>query len=115
APPGIREMLRVRDVPAGWAAAAGPDGYLNGQSPIRRQPARPMPWGVRMATFRPGLRERKFAEAGMKTRSPWIAALFAAALMIISAAGSAASGAVPAAAGPAPEEPDITVAAIPAV
>ena len=30
APPGIREMLRVRDVPAGWAAAAGPDGYLNG-------------------------------------------------------------------------------------
>jgi hypothetical protein len=27
---GIREMLRVRDVPAGWAAAAGRDGYLNG-------------------------------------------------------------------------------------
>ena len=68
-----------------------------------------------MTTFRPGLREREFAEAGMKTRSPWIAALFAAAIMIISAACSSASGAVPAAAGPAPEEPDITVAAIPAV
>ena len=68
-----------------------------------------------MATFRPGVREREFAEAGMKTRSPWIAALFAAAIMIISAACSSASGAVPAAAGPAPEEPDITVAAIPAV
>jgi NitT/TauT family transport system substrate-binding protein len=51
----------------------------------------------------------------MKTRSSWIAALFAAPLMIISAACSSASGAVPAAAGPAPEVPDITVAAIPAV
>src|SRR5690348_4877974 len=71
--------------------------------------------GVRVATFRPGLREREFAEAGMKTRSPWMAALFAAAIMVISAACSSASGAVPAAAGPAPEEPDITVAAIPAV
>jgi NitT/TauT family transport system substrate-binding protein len=51
----------------------------------------------------------------MKTRRPWIAALFAAAMVIVSAACSSASGAVPAAVGPAPEEPDITVAAIPAV
>ena len=36
AAPGIREMLRVRDVPAGRPATAGPDGYRNGQSPIRR-------------------------------------------------------------------------------
>ncbi len=68
-----------------------------------------------MATFRSGLREREFTEAHMKTRSSWIAALFAAPIMIISAACSSASGAVPAAAGPAPEVPDITVAAIPAV
>ena len=68
-----------------------------------------------MATFRSGLREREFTEARMKTRSSWIAALFAAPIMIISAACSSASGAIPAAAGPAPEEPDITVAAIPAV
>jgi len=68
-----------------------------------------------MATFRTGLREREFTEACMKTRSSWIAALFAAAIVIVSAACSSASGAVPAAAGPAPEEPDITVAAIPAV
>src|SRR6185437_14931786 len=74
-----------------------------------------MPRGVRMATFRTGLREREFTEACMKTRSSWIAALFAAAIVIVSAACSSASGAVPAAAGPAPEEPDITVAAIPAV
>ena len=68
-----------------------------------------------MATFRTGLREREFTEARMKTRSSWIAALFAAAIVIVSAACSSASGAVPAAAGPVPEEPDITVAAIPAV
>ena len=36
AAPGIREMLRVRDVPAGLPATAGPDGYRYGQSPIRR-------------------------------------------------------------------------------
>ena len=68
-----------------------------------------------MATLRTGLREREFTEARMKTRSSWIAALFAAAIVIVSAACSSASGAVPATAGPAPEEPDITVAAIPAV
>jgi NitT/TauT family transport system substrate-binding protein len=68
-----------------------------------------------MATFGPGLREREFTEARMKTRGSWIAALSAVAIMIISAGCSSASGAVPAAAGPAPEEPDITVAAIPAV
>src|SRR5258708_33428004 len=74
-----------------------------------------MPRGVRMATFRTGLREREFTEARMKTRSSWIAALFAAAIVIVSAACSSASGAVPAAAGPVPEAPDITGAAIPAV
>ena len=68
-----------------------------------------------MATFRTGLREREFTEAHMKTRSSWIAAFFAAAITVISAACSSVSGAVPAAAGPVPEEPDITVAAIPAV
>ena len=68
-----------------------------------------------MATFRSGLREREFTEARMKTRSSWIAALFAVAIVIVSAACSSATGAVPAAAGPAPEEADITVAAIPAV
>ena len=56
----------------------------------------------------------------MKARGSWMAALSAAAIMIISAGCSSASGAVPAGAvpadpGPAPEEPDITVAAIPAV
>src|SRR5512135_3881636 len=56
----------------------------------------------------------------MKARSSWLVALSAAAIMIISAGCSAASGAVPADPGPAgpasaPEEPDITVAAIPAV
>jgi NitT/TauT family transport system substrate-binding protein len=61
-----------------------------------------------------GLREREFMEAQMNTRSSWMAALTAAVTMIISAGCSAASGAVPGP-GPAPEEPDITVAAIPAV
>ena len=56
----------------------------------------------------------------MKARGSWMAALSAAAIMIISAGCSSASGAVPAGAVPAdpglvPEEPDITVAAIPAV
>ena len=53
-----------------------------------------------MATFRTGLREREFTEARMKTRSSWIAALFAVAIVIVSAACSSASGAVPAAARP---------------
>jgi NitT/TauT family transport system substrate-binding protein len=56
----------------------------------------------------------------MKARGSWMAALSAAAIMIISAGCSSASGVVPADAVPAdpglvPEEPDITVAAIPAV
>ena len=56
----------------------------------------------------------------MKARGSWMAALSAAAIMIISAGCSSAGGAVPAGAVPAdpglvPEEPDITVAAIPAV
>jgi NitT/TauT family transport system substrate-binding protein len=68
-----------------------------------------------MAAFRPRLREREFTEARMKTRGSWIAALSAAVIVIVSAGCSSASGAVPAAAGPAPEEQDITVAAIPAV
>jgi NitT/TauT family transport system substrate-binding protein len=68
-----------------------------------------------MATFRMGLREREFMEAQMNTRSSWMAALIAVVIMIISAGCSVASGAVPAGPGPAPEEPDITVAAIPAV
>ncbi len=68
-----------------------------------------------MATFRLGLREREFTEAHMKARSSWTVALTAAAIMILSAGCSSASGAVPADPAPAPEEPDITVAAIPAV
>jgi len=51
----------------------------------------------------------------MKARSSWLVALSAAAIMIISAGCSSAIGAVPADPGPAPEETDITVAAIPAV
>ena len=51
----------------------------------------------------------------MNARSSWMAALTAAVIMIISAGCSAASGAVPTGAGSAPEEPEITVAAIPAV
>ena len=51
----------------------------------------------------------------MNTRSSWMVALIGAAIMIISAGCSAADGATPAAAVPAPEVPDITIAAIPAV
>jgi len=51
----------------------------------------------------------------MNTRSSWMVALIGVVIMIISAGCSAANGATPAAAGPPLEEPDITVAAIPAV
>jgi NitT/TauT family transport system substrate-binding protein len=51
----------------------------------------------------------------MKARNSWLVALSAAAIMIISAGCSSATGAVTADPGPAPEEADITVAAIPAV
>ena len=56
----------------------------------------------------------------MNARNSWMAALSAAVIMIVSAGCSSASGAVPAGAvpadpWPAPEDPDITVAAIPAV
>jgi NitT/TauT family transport system substrate-binding protein len=49
----------------------------------------------------------------MNTRSSWMVALIGAAIMIISTGCAAADGAT--AAGPPPGEPDITVAAIPAV
>ena len=51
----------------------------------------------------------------MNTRSSWMVALIGASIMIMSAGCSAAGGATPGAAVPAPAEPDITVAAIPAV
>ena len=50
----------------------------------------------------------------MNTRRSWLAALAGAVIMIISAGCAAGGGAAPAAAA-RPEEPDITVAAIPAV
>jgi len=49
------------------------------------------------------------------TRRSWMIALIGAVITIISAGCAAANGATPAAAVPPPEEPDITVAAIPAV
>jgi NitT/TauT family transport system substrate-binding protein len=70
---------------------------------------------VRTATFRLGLREREFTEAWMKARNSWMAALSAAVIMIVPAGCSSASGAAPGGPALAPEEPAITVAAIPAV